>query len=68
MNSGHGTRNLIDGDKLTLRENLPMIFEFFERVGLLRGVNQLANLDDGLVVRRGNKADSIVGRKHERLL
>src|SRR5215831_260320 len=56
--------SLVNGDKLTLRKDLPMIFQFFNRVGLLRGVNHLANLDDGIVVRGGDETDLIVGRKH----
>src|SRR5262249_50234539 len=63
MNTRHRIA-LIDGNELTLREDLLVIFEFCERVGLLGGVNQLANLDNGLVVRTFNETDSILGWKH----
>jgi hypothetical protein len=63
MNTGHGIA-AIDCRKLALREDLSVIVEFFERVGFLGGVNQLANLDNGLVVQRFNETDSIVGWKH----
>jgi hypothetical protein len=45
-----------------------MIFKFFESVGCLGGVNQLANFDDGLVIRKRQVPDFIVGRKHGRPL
>jgi hypothetical protein len=64
MHARHGIA-LIDGNELTLRENPAVIFEFFERVGLLGGVNEPANLDDGFVVQGFNQADSIVGGKHD---
>jgi len=54
-----GNRN-----ELPLREDLSVIFEFVERVGILRGVHPLANLDDRMVVRGLNESDSIVGWKH----
>ena len=63
MNTGHGIA-AIDGCELALREDLAVIFEFFEGVGFLGGVNQLANLDNGLVIQRFNETDSIVGWKH----
>lgn len=43
-----------------------MIFEFVESVGILSGVNQLANLDDGLVIGGFHETDSIIGWKHGR--
>jgi hypothetical protein len=63
MNTGHGIV-AIDCSELALREDLPVIFEFFEGVGFFGGVNQLANLDNGLVVHRFDETDSIVGWKH----
>jgi len=63
MNTGHGVA-VIDCSKLALREDLAVIFEFFEGVGFLSGVNQLANLDNGMVIQRFNETDSIVGAKH----
>src|SRR5262249_23735416 len=63
MDTGHDIA-AIDCSELALREDLSVIVEFFERVGLLGGVNQLAKLDNGLVVQRFNETDSIVGWKH----
>jgi hypothetical protein len=63
MNTGHGIA-AIDCSELALREDLSVIFELFERVGFLGGVNQLANVDDGLVVHGFNETDSIIGWKH----
>ena len=63
MNTGHRIA-AIDCSELTLREDLAVIFEFFERVGFLGGVNQPANLDNGLIIQRFNETDSIVGWKH----
>src|SRR5262249_50749535 len=63
MNTGHRIA-IIDGSELALREDLSVIFEFLERVGLLGGVNQLAKLDNGLVVHRFDETDSIVGGQH----
>jgi hypothetical protein len=63
MNTGHGVA-VVDCSELALREDLAVIFEFFEGVGFLSGVNQLANLDNGLVIQRFNETDSIVSAKH----
>jgi hypothetical protein len=63
MNTGNGIA-AIDGSELALREDLSVILEFFERVGFLGGVNQPANLNNGLVIPRLNETDSIVGWKH----
>jgi hypothetical protein len=63
MNTGDGIAAINDSE-LALREYLSVLFEFLERVRFLGGVNQLANLDDGLVVPRSNETDSIVGWKH----
>jgi hypothetical protein len=63
MNTGHGIAG-IDCCELAPREDLSVILEFFECVGFLGGVNQLANLDNGLVVQGLNETDSIVGWKH----
>jgi hypothetical protein len=68
MNAGHGIIIDVNGHKLSLRKDLSMIFEFVERVRILGGVNELANLDDGLVIRAFHESDSIVGRKHKRLM
>jgi hypothetical protein len=67
VDSGHCTRIVSNGNELTLREDLSVIFEFFERVGLLGEVNQPANVDDGLVIRGGDETYSIIGWQHERL-
>jgi hypothetical protein len=45
-----------------------MVVQLCDRVGLLRGIHQLADLDDGLVIRGLNDANSIVGGEHERVL
>src|SRR5262249_46179996 len=63
LHTGH-CMVIMDGNKLTLREDLSVSFEFFERVGFLGGVNQRAKLDYGLVVQGLNESDSIVGWKH----
>ena len=63
MNTGHRIA-IIDGSELPLREDLSMIVELFGGVRFLGGVNQLANLDNGLIVRRFNEPDSVVGWKH----
>src|SRR5262245_7786558 len=63
MNAGHRIA-IIGCNELTLREDLSVVLEFFEGVGFLGGVNQLAYLDNGLVVQGFNETDSIVGRKH----
>src|SRR5262245_28527785 len=63
MHTGH-CMAIMDGNKLPLREELSVSFELFERVGILGGINQPANLDYGLVVQRFNETDSIVGWKH----
>jgi hypothetical protein len=63
MNAGHRIV-AIDCCELAPREDLSVILEFFERIGLLGGVNQFANLDNGLVIQRFNETDSIVGWKH----
>src|SRR5262245_9276118 len=63
LNTGHGI-TAIDCGELALREDPSVIFKFFERVGSLGGVNQPANLDNGLVVPGLNETDSIVGWKH----
>jgi hypothetical protein len=63
MNAGHRVA-LIDGGELTPREDLSVIFEFFVRVGFLGGVYQLANLDNGRVVRGFDETDTVVGWKH----
>jgi hypothetical protein len=64
INTGHGIA-AIDCSELSLREDLSVSFEFFERIGFLGGVNQPANLEYGLVVQGLNQTDSIVGWKHE---
>jgi hypothetical protein len=66
VNSGYSITNVIDCNELTLRKDLSMIFKFFERVGSFGGVNELANLDDGLVIRGRQVADFIVARQHGR--
>ena len=66
MDSSHCIMGFFNGNELTLGEDLSVIFEFVERVGDLRGVYQLANLDDGLLVRGGDQTNFIVGWKHRR--
>jgi hypothetical protein len=53
-----------DGHELSLREDLPVIVEFFLRVRGLGGIDELADLDDRGVIRRSEMADAIVGGKH----
>jgi hypothetical protein len=53
VDSSHCIMSFVNGNELTLREDLSVIFEFVERVGDLCGVYQLANLDDGLGSPRG---------------
>src|SRR5262245_41425653 len=66
VDSSHCIMSFVNGSELTLGEDLSVIFEFVDRVGDLRGVYQLANLDDGLVVRGGDQTDFIIGWKHRR--
>jgi hypothetical protein len=53
-----------DGHELSLREDLPVIVEFFLRVRGLGGIDEFADLDDRGVIRRGEMADTVVGGKH----
>ncbi len=55
VDSSDGIGILGDGHELALREDLSVIFEFFQRVGFFGGVDQLANLDDGFVIRGGTR-------------
>src|SRR5260221_722932 len=45
-----------------------MVFQLFACVGRFAGVDQLADLDDRLVIRGFNEPKSIIGWKHKRLL
>src|SRR5262245_52683236 len=63
MHTGHRIA-VINGNELTLREDLAVRFEFFERVRFLGGVNELANLDNGCVVQGFHETNSVVGWKH----
>src|SRR4051812_2082350 len=68
VNTGHCITMVVNGNELSLREDLAMLFKFFDSVGLLGRVNEPANLDNRLVMRGFHEADSIVGWKHPRLL
>src|SRR5262249_46721366 len=57
VNTGHCIAVAIDCNELALREDLSMIIKFFDGVGLVGGVNQLANLDNSLVMRGLNETD-----------
>src|ERR1043166_6003422 len=67
MDPGHCLTIDLDRHELALREDLSMIVEFLQRVRFLDGINQLANLDDRLVVRGRNQTNLIIGWKHGRL-
>ncbi|MGH2550450.1 MAG: hypothetical protein ACRDHN_13735, partial [Thermomicrobiales bacterium] len=64
VDSGYFITIAFDRHELALRKNLSMIFQLFEGVGLLRGINQPANLNDRLVIRRNQAANSVIGWKH----
>ena len=45
-----------------------VIFEFLDRVRRLRGIDQLANLDDRLVIRAIQQTNAIISGKHRFVL
>jgi hypothetical protein len=50
--------------ELALGKDLPVIVEFFNGVGRLRWVDELAKRNNGVIVRWGEVANLIIGREH----
>ena len=66
VNAGDFATSRFNGYELTLRKDLPMIVKFFDGVGRLRGIDELAKRNNRVIVRGSEAADSIVGRQHGR--
>src|SRR5262245_27808094 len=67
MNTGDCAGIHFDGSELPLREDLPVILEFFQAVRPFRRIDALATLDNRLVVGGRDEPDAIVRGKHGEL-